>query len=55
MTKQAGGNEAASLTNAVLGSVLGVFVSQALIFWLLNLGSASNPVNYIHLHLPNYL
>ena len=46
MTKQAGGNEAASLTNAVLGSVLGVFVSPALIFWLLNLGSASNPVNY---------
>lgn len=46
MTKSAGGNEAASLTNAVLGSILGVFLSPALIFWLLGLGSSSHPINY---------
>ena len=47
MTKQARGNEAASLTNAVLGSILGVFCSPALIYWFLNLGASSNSVDYV--------
>lgn len=32
MTKQCGGNESAALVNAVIGNILGVFVSPALIF-----------------------
>ena len=47
MTKQAHGNEAASLTNAVLGSIIGVFLSSALIYWFLNLNSNSNSVDYV--------
>lgn len=46
MTKQAGGNEAAALINAVIGSILGVFVSPALIYWFLGLANSSNPVDY---------
>lgn len=46
MTKSAGGNEAASLTNAVLGSILGVFLSPILIFWLLQLGNSGNSISY---------
>ncbi|KAI8834431.1 SBF-like CPA transporter family-domain-containing protein [Chytriomyces cf. hyalinus JEL632] len=45
MTKQAGGDEAGALTNAVIGNVLGVFISPSLIFaYVGELGSA--PLNY---------
>jgi sodium/bile acid cotransporter 7 len=47
MTKASHGNEAAALTNAVLGSILGVFVSPALIIWLLGLSNVEGGVNYI--------
>jgi solute carrier family 10 (sodium/bile acid cotransporter), member 7 len=47
MTKQAGGNEAAALTNAVLGSILGVFITPALIIWLLGLASVEGGINYL--------
>lgn len=46
MTKAADGNEAAALTNAVLGSIIGIFVSPALIYWFLNLAAAANPIDY---------
>ncbi|KAI8906384.1 putative sodium bile acid cotransporter [Gorgonomyces haynaldii] len=38
MTKQAKGNEAAALVNAVLGNVVGVFISPLLIFGYLGIG-----------------
>ncbi|CAF1211164.1 unnamed protein product [Adineta steineri] len=41
MTKNAGGNEPAALVNAILGNILGVFVSPALI-WLFMLNSHLN-------------
>ncbi|KAJ3006216.1 UNVERIFIED_CONTAM: hypothetical protein HDU68_004207 [Siphonaria sp. JEL0065] len=45
MTKQAGGDEAGALTNAVIGNILGVFISPSLIFAYVGaLGSAS--LNY---------
>lgn len=44
MTKNAGGNESAALVNAVLGNILGIFVSPALI-WLFML---SADINVLH-------
>ncbi|KAI9348562.1 SBF-like CPA transporter family-domain-containing protein [Obelidium mucronatum] len=42
MTKQAGGDEAGALTNAVIGNILGVFISPSLIFAYVGaLGSSS--------------
>lgn len=42
MTKESGGNEAAALVNAVLGNVLGVFISPLLIINYLDLTSKSS-------------
>ncbi|KAI8901974.1 putative sodium bile acid cotransporter [Globomyces pollinis-pini] len=48
MTKTAGGNEAAALTNAVIGSILGVFLSPPLIVFMLDLKSDNGgSVDYI--------
>jgi sodium/bile acid cotransporter 7 len=44
MTKNAGGNESAALVNAVLGNILGIFVSPALI-WLFMLNDNLNVLN----------
>jgi sodium/bile acid cotransporter 7 len=48
MTKAAGGNEAASLTNAVLGSVLGVFMTPALIIIFLGSGPSGYHVDFVN-------
>ena len=39
MTKQAGGSESIALINAVLGNILGVFISPLIIVWLLGTSS----------------
>ena len=44
MTKNAGGNESAALVNAVLGNVLGILVSPALI-WLFMSNATMNVLN----------
>jgi sodium/bile acid cotransporter 7 len=50
MTKQAGGNEAAALVNAVIGNVFGVFISPLLIVSYLGLAS-SGSVSYSSIFL----
>jgi sodium/bile acid cotransporter 7 len=42
LTVTSKGNEAASVTNSVIGNVVGVFVSPLLILWLLDLSASSN-------------
>ncbi|KAJ3254672.1 hypothetical protein HK103_007011 [Boothiomyces macroporosus] len=51
MTKTAGGNEAASLVNAVIGSILGVFVSPPLIIFLLGLDANGGSVDFASIFL----
>ncbi|KAJ3309831.1 hypothetical protein HDV04_005610 [Boothiomyces sp. JEL0838] len=51
MTKTAGGNEAASLVNAVIGSILGVFVSPPLIIFLLGLNANGGTVDFASIFL----
>lgn len=46
MTKAAGGNEAAALINAVLGSILGVFITPGLIILFLGRGPLGYSVNF---------
>ncbi|KAI8910820.1 putative sodium bile acid cotransporter [Gorgonomyces haynaldii] len=46
LTKQAKGNDAATVINAVLGNVLGAFISPLLIFGYLGNGGSSDPVQF---------
>ncbi|KAI8854444.1 putative sodium bile acid cotransporter [Chytridium lagenaria] len=46
MTKQANGNEAAALTNAVIGNILGVFISPSLIMTYVGNVSSSKSLDF---------
>ncbi|KAJ3097200.1 hypothetical protein HDU97_005085 [Phlyctochytrium planicorne] len=46
MTKQAGGNEAGALTNAVIGNIIGVFISPSLIVAYVGTVSAGTSLDF---------